>query len=171
MLKDNISGVDAAVNICYAHPEIMIFFLTAYTELSMIETAKEANTAGYFVKPYNKDEIIANLHIAASKHKPAPCINCDIIVLAKAYRFDTKLKQLFLNTQEISLTEKELKLIELLCKNRHCLLTFEEIIEDMWDNKAPHQTLRSLIYRVRQKTHPEFIVSVSKRGYKISLAS
>ena len=169
MLKDNISGVDAAVNICYSNPKVMIVFLTAYTELSMIETAKEANTVGYFVKPYNKEEIIANLHIIASKHTPSPCVNDDNIVLAKEYKFNTKLKQLFLHTQEITLTEKELDLIALLCKNKHCVLSFEEIMEEIWDKETPHQTLRSLIYRIRQKTHLEFITSVSKRGYKISL--
>ena len=169
MLKDNISGVDAAVNICYSNPKVMIVFLTAYTELSMIETAKEANTVGYFVKPYNKEEIIANLHIIASKKTLTPCINADITVLAKAYKFNTKIKQLLLHTHEIILTGKELKLIELLCKNRHCILSFEEIIENIWNSETPHQTLRSLIYRIRKKTHPEFIVSVSKRGYKLSL--
>ena len=168
MLKDNISGVDAAVNICYSQPEVMIVFLTAYTELSMIETAKEANTIGYFVKPYNKDEIIANLHIIASKHTPTPCKNCDIIALAKAYKFNTKLKQLLLHSHEITLTTKELDLIALLCKNKYCVLSFQEIIATLWDEETPHQTLRSLIYRIRQKTHPEFIVSVSKRGYKIA---
>jgi len=171
MLKDNISGVDAAVTICYSHPEVMIVFLTAYTESSMIETAKEANTVGYFVKPYNKDEIIANLHIIASKHTSSPCINNDTTVLAKAYKFNTKLKQLFLHTHEITLTEKELELIALLCKNRHCVLSFDDIIEEIWNQETPHQTLRSLIYRIRKKTHTEFIVSVSKRGYKISLSS
>lgn len=171
MLKDAISGVDAAVEISYHFPCCKIIFLTAYTESSMIETAKDANTVGYFLKPYNKEEIIANLHIIASKHTPTERIKSDddSVTLAKAYTFNTKLKQLFLHTYEIALTEKELELIELLCKNSHCILSFREIIEEIWDTKTPHQTLRSLIYRIRQKTHPEFIVSVSKRGYKISL--
>ena len=169
MLKDNISGVDAAVHIYYSHPEIMVIFLTAYTEASMIETATEANTVGYFVKPYNKDEIVANLHILASRHTP-PVTHTDeeTIILAKEYRFNRKFKQLFLHTQEISLTKKELELIELLCKNKHCILPFQDIIEAIWDKKTAHQTLRSLIHRIRQKTHSEFIVSMSKRGYKIS---
>ena len=170
MLKDNISGVDAAVEIKYSHPEVMIAFLTAYTEISMIETAKEANTVGYFVKPYNKQEIIANLHIIASKHMPTPCVDKDITLLAKSYTFNTKLKRLFVDAQEIMLTKREIDLIALLCENRHRVLSFEEILETIWDSTTPHQTLRSLIYRIRQKTHPEFIVSVNKRGYKISTA-
>ena len=88
MLKDAISGVDAAVNIGYTNPEIMIVFLTAYTEASMIETAKEANTIGYFLKPYNKKEIIANLHIIASKHMPTTQIDNETIILAKNYTFN-----------------------------------------------------------------------------------
>jgi len=168
MLKDNISGVDAAVQIYYTNPKIMIVFLTAYTEASMIESAKEANTVGYFVKPYNKEEIIANLHIISSKHTPETHTHDKSITLAKNYSFNTKHKQLFLHSQEILLTTKELELIALLCQHRHNILPFEDIIEHIWDTQTPHQTLRSLIYRIRKKTYTEFIVSVSKRGYKIS---
>jgi len=169
MLKDHISGVDAAVSINYIYPQIMIVFLTAYTEASMIETAKEANTVGYFLKPYNKEEIITNLHILASKENTNIQKSIENIVLQNLYIYQPKHQKLIFNNTEISLTKKELSLITLLCKNRHHVLTFEEIIKHLWDDDTPHQTLRSLIYRMRQKTHPEFIVSINKRGYKISL--
>lgn len=171
MLEDNISGVDAAVNIYYIHPEIMIVFLTAFTESSMIETAKEANTVGYFLKPYNKEEIVTNLEILASKHSLVPQVDKEIIQLLNHYNFNPKLQQLFFHTEEITLTQKELQLIALLCEHKHLLLSFEEIIVHLWNKDTPHQTLRSLIYRIRQKTHVQFIVSVSKRGYKISLSN
>jgi len=173
MLKDNISGVDAAVQIGYTHPNIMIAFLTAYTEASMIETAKDAHTVGYFLKPYNKEEIVTNLHILASKtiNPLATEQNIEIqntIALNKNYCYDEGRKQLFLNKKEIVLTKKELELIELLCQNKHKVVSFEDIISSLWDGKTSQQTLRSLIYRIRQKTYDNFITSVSKRGYKLS---
>ncbi len=168
MLKDNISGVDAAVNIFYSDPEIMIVFLTAYTEASMIETAKEANTVGYFLKPYNKEQIVANLDILASKQNPIQPVNKDVIKLQNSYKFNMNFQQLFLNNQEIILTKKELCFIIYLCKNKHRVLSFQDILKYLWEEKTPPQTLRSLIYRIRQKTYRNFIKSVSKRGYVIS---
>jgi len=168
MLKDHISGVDAAVRIKHLNPEIMIVFLTAYTEASMIETAKEANTVGYFLKPYNKEEIIANLHILASKKNINIEKPIENIVLQNLYIYQPKHQKLIFNNTEIPLTKKELSLITLLCKNRHHVLSFEEIIKHLWGDDTPHQTLRSLIYRIRQKTHATFITSVNKRGYQIS---
>lgn len=168
MLKDNISGVDAAVRIGYVLPHIMIVFLTAYTEASMIETAKDANTVGYFLKPYNKEEIVANLHILASKdtHNKENDANC--IQLINGYKYLPDTQQLFLHNQEIILTKKELELIALLCNYKHQVLSFDEIIKNLWGDDVSYQTLRSLIYRIRQKCCTDIIRSVSKRGYKIS---
>jgi len=169
MLKDSISGVDAAIEINYTHPHIMIVFLTAYTESSMIESAKDANTAGYFLKPYNKEEIVANLHILSSKHIEKKDRNNESICLAKNYRYYPKSQKLMHQTKEIILSKKEFDLITLLCNDKNYLFSFEEIIEHLWDDGTPNQTLRSLIYRIRQKTHNNFIISVNKRGYKLSL--
>ena len=171
MLKDAISGVDAAVEISYHRPECMIIFLTAYTESSMIETAKEANTVGYFLKPYNKEEIIANLKILSAKGNTVASSDKNSIALAKHYCYDIERKALFEHNHEVSLTQKELELISFLCDNRYQVLSFKEILSTLWHTDTPHQTLRSLICRIRKKTHSDFIVSISKRGYKISLLS
>jgi len=169
MLRDNISGVDAAVQIYYTNPEIMIVFLTAYTESSMIEVAKEANTVGYFLKPYNKEEIIANLHILSSKYIEKKDTNNEAITLAKNYHYHLSSQKLVHHTKEVNLSKKEFDLITLLCNDKNHLFSFEEIIEHLWGEETPYQTLRSLIYRIRQKTHHNFIVCVNKRGYKLSL--
>jgi len=168
MLKDNISGVDAAITIGYSQAHIMIVFLTAYTESSMIEAAAEANTVGYFLKPYNKEEIITNLHLYASKKSIFSPENTEVVTLAQEYCYHLQTHQLFYKNHEIILTKKELQLMAYLCKNKQQVLSFDNIIKQLWGDDTPHQTLRSLIYRIRKKTHNDFIVSVSKRGYKIS---
>ena len=172
MLKDNISGVDAAIEINFINPNIMIVFLTAYTEASMIEMAKDANTVGYFLKPYNKEEIVANLHIFASKKQEKEekhVQDTHILNLSGKYTYDFTSQHLYCDQQEIILTQKELELIEYLCENKLLVVHYEDIIAALWGDDTPHQTLRSLIYRIRKKTCPDFIVSVSKRGYRISL--
>ena len=171
MLKDAISGVDAAIEISYLLPECMIAFLTAYSETSMIESAKDANAVGYFLKPYNKEEIAANLKILTPQTSSTPSSNKSSIPLAKDYRYDMEHRALFLHSQEITLTQKELDLVSFLCKNRHQVLSFGEILSALWHDNTPHQTLRSLICRIRKKTHSDFIISINKRGYKLSLPS
>ena len=169
MLKDNISGVDAAIEINFINPNIMIVFLTAYTEASMIEMAKDANTVGYFLKPYNKEEIVANLHIFASKKQEKHIQDTHVLNLCEKYTYDFTSQRLYCDQQEIILTQKELELIKYLCENKLLVLHCEDIIIKLWGDDTPHQTLRSLIYRIRKKTCQNFIVSVSKRGYRISL--
>ena len=105
----------------------------------------------------------------AAKHTPNKENAFDIVKLKHGYYYQPDTQQLFLETKEIVLTKKELELITFLCKHKHQVLSFDEIIKQLWEDNTSFQTLRSLIYRIRQKCCADIIVSVSKRGYKISL--
>ena len=177
MLKDNISGVDAAVEICHFLKHVQIVFLTAYTEEGMIETAIEANTAGYFLKPYNKEEIIVNLKILAAKKEASSLQNTSktltqsssILQLYGNYSYHLENKRLYKNNQEIYLSNNERRVLECLCANPHAILDFETIIEYVWLENKPQQRLRSLVGRLRKKTSYELLTNVNKYGYGITL--
>lgn len=174
MLKDNISGVDAAMEIQYKHKEITIIFLTAYSDTEMIETAIQSNTYGYFLKPYNKDEILANLKILkGKKHKREKqtfsAQNEENIMLAEGYNYSLKYKQLYLHQKEVYLSKRECQILDYFCRNRHMVSDFQTIIHHIWGAPKPLQTLRSLICRIREKTSQSLIVSVNKMGYRLGL--
>ena len=170
MLKGSMSGVDAAVAIRRNSADVMIVFLTAYSEESMIETAIEASPQGYFLKPYNKEEILVNLKILIAK-KNAPITEKikDTILLTENYNYNTKYKQLYHYETEVYLSKLELKLVHYLCKNTHTVLDFDKIIKALWNVSKPQQNLRSLIHRIREKTSVNLIKNVNKLGYKIAL--
>ena len=172
MLKGLISGVDAAVEIRKYSKDVMIVFLSAYSEESMIETAIEANPQGYFLKPYNKEEILVNLKILiAKKEKPNLEGMKDIILLIENYSYHKHYRQLYHNGKEVFLSKLELKLLHYLCENLHSVLEIDIIIDTLWDTDKSHQNLRSLIYRIREKTSHALITNVNKMGYKIALKS
>jgi len=174
MLKDHISGVDAAVEICHLLPRVKVIFLTAYAETEMIQTAIEANTVGYFLKPYNREEILVNLKIlAADKNTHATPQTAStpstILELAEGFSYDTEQKRLYRNQQEVYLSAIEQKAIECLCKNPCVIIDFNTLIEHIWQEKKPQQRLRSLISRLRKKTSYSLLTNVNKYGYKIAL--
>ena len=171
MLEDGISGIDAAIQIKQMFPDIIIIFLTAYSEESMIESAIDAHASGYFLKPYNKPEILANLKLIASRIQPKTQdshTNTNI-QLIQGYTYNTLHKQLYLHHKDVYLSQKELKVIHLFCTHCHQVLDFQTIINYIWDEKKSQQGLRSLIYRIREKTSPNLIINVNKMGYKIAL--
>ena len=177
MLKDHISGAEAATEIHYAHPEIMIVFLTAYSDKEMIEYAVESEAFAYLLKPYRDKEIIATLELAKGKlhiqtnsaKDQTVQVEEHRIQLVDGYVYDSHLERLFLGAEEVILGSKALQLIRLLCQNRHITLEIDTIIESLWDTPKPSQTLRSLIHRVRESTTPDLIQNRSKFGYKIGL--
>ena len=174
MLKDNISGAEAAREIHYFNPATMIVFLTAYSDREMIEFAVESDAFAYLLKPYRDREILATLELAKAKMESKNSFDSinsetDSIELAGGYSYNTDLNRLFLDGKEIPLGSKALKLIKLLCKNRHITLEIETITKEIWDTPKSGQTLRSLIHRIRESTCYDLIQNSNKFGYKIGL--
>jgi DNA-binding response OmpR family regulator len=175
MLQDNISGADAAVEIHRHYPNILIIFLTAYSDKEMIEFAVRAEAFAYLLKPYRDNEILATLQLAKAKIESGvkavevKAAEPDILELVDGYSYHKKLERLFYDNEEVELGPKALALIKLLCSQKNITFEIDEMIKLLWDEPKPKQTLRSLIHRVRQMTSSELIQNVNKFGYKIGL--
>jgi CheY-like chemotaxis protein len=68
VLKGKMDGIEAASRI-NSKFNIPVLYLTAYTNQEYIERAKQTNPFGYLVKPYNQEELSANIEMALHKHQ------------------------------------------------------------------------------------------------------
>ncbi len=178
MLKDNVSGCDAALEIRRENAEIMIVFLTAFSDKEMIDFAVKSKAFAYLLKPYREYEIIATLELARGKleeksedevsmlNKPK-----EKLALIDGFFFNLETGILYKNEIEIPCGPRGRKLLMLLCNNSHTVLTIDTLLEALWDTPKSQQTLRSLIHRIREKTSMNLIKNINKLGYKISLSS
>ena len=173
MLKDNISGAEAASHIHTLLPHVVIIFLTAYSDPEMIDFAVESDAFAYLLKPYRDKEILATLELAkaklSGKAKELVELEDDTILLADGYVYNIKSQRIFLQDKEINLGAKGLKLIKLLCENKHITMEIDTILHEIWDIPTSGQTLRSLIHRIRTATTPNLIQNTNKFGYRIGL--
>ena len=70
----------------------------------------------------------------------------------------------------IKLTNKELKLLDLLAKNHHRVVNYEEIENTIWyDDVMTKDALRALIRTLRQKLQGEYLENISGFGYRLSI--
>ncbi len=166
MLRDRISGADAALAISAKLPETKIIFLTAYAEEQMLEMASEAKAYAYLVKPYREKEIIATVKLAANHFRQN--VKALHVELIEGYRFNTQTQRLFSHENEVALGPTALKLITLLCQTPHSSVAIETIMRHVWGEEVSQQTLRSLIHRIRELTCKGLIMNVNKVGYKIN---
>jgi len=174
MIKGAKSGVELAVDIKHMISEdIFIIFLTAYSDKEMISYAVNANAFAYLLKPYREGEIIATLELVKSKYtifnKESIPKNSHIVKLIENYSFDTNSNTLYQNNVEIAISRKSQRLLNILSKNSHIFVSSQEIINYVWENssKGNMQTLRSLIYRLKNLTKSNLIKSHNNIGYKV----
>lgn len=171
MLRDNISGSEAAVAIS-REVDSKIIFLTAYTDPEMVDYAVASHAAGYLTKPYNEMQIIATLRLVTqdtlhvnSKHNNVP--PQEYIALIGGFIYNTRQKRLMKDGRQIELGPKALKLIDLLCEHPNISISDEQIAMHVWGELVNDRTLRSLIFRIRTATHDELIKNISGSGYMI----
>ena len=172
ILKGNLSGCEAALEISRS-VDSEIIFITAHSNDEMINYAAYSRAAGYLTKPYSEKQIFATMALALSnpknKKRPVQTGECDkkIIQLIDGYRYDCTLKRLFKGENEIELSKKALKLVEILSKNVNTTISPEQISQYVYEKEMCEKTLRSLIYRIRKKVGTKLIRNASGSGYKI----
>lgn len=170
MLKDNISGCDAALAISRQNTFSKIIFLTAYVDEEMIDFAAESGAVGYLTKPYNKTQILATLKLVTQRKNNSDevvKVKEEKIYLKNGYQYLTKQNRLLKDDKEIELGPTALKLIELLCTQVNISISNTQISMHVWGKEVNDKTLRSLMYRIRSATDGELIKNVSGTGYMI----
>ena len=174
MLKDNVSGAEAAVSIGQKNPDIAVVFLSAYSSNSILEYAVEANSYGYLMKPYNENEIVSTLKVVCAKiekeknsEKIVDSAIQNIVHLSSVLYYDKSLQRVMREEEEVRLGSVSLRLIDLLCQTPNVSVSIERIYHHVWQEEKSATTLRTLIYRIRQQCGVDFIVNVNGLGYMI----
>jgi len=169
MLKGQLSGSEAAIEIRQMQADVKIIFLTAFAETEMIDYAARSKACAYLMKPYREKEILATIQVSLMQesHQEVSIEN-NLITLKNNFIFDSNLRRLYKGNQEIPLSAKKLKLVELLAKNKNHFISNEQICLYVWNELKSNSTLRSLIHRFRSLINDDIITNVNGVGYSIS---
>lgn len=168
MLKDNISGSEAALQLYNHHCPSKVIFVTAYAEEEMLDFAARAKAYGYILKPYREQEIFATIRLALAHDAPEENLDTNIVQLSHGFTFHLDSSTLYKDGKEIPLAKKKRKLLEILAKNRNHTVSNEQICRHVWGELQNYSTLRSLVYRIRNAIGEDSITSVNGLGYMIS---
>ncbi len=168
MLKDNISGSEAALQLHNDHCETKVIFITAYAEEEMLDYAAQSKAYGYILKPYREQEIFATIRLALAHDAQERPPETDIIHLSHGFTFHLDNATLYKDGKEIPLAKKKRKLVEILAKNRNHTVPNDQICRYVWGSEQNYSTLRSMVYRIRLAIGEDIITSVNGLGYMIS---
>ncbi|MEI7620444.1 MAG: response regulator transcription factor [Candidatus Falkowbacteria bacterium] len=165
------NGPEVVKEIRQENKDVPIIILSVKSEINSKVGLFNLGVDDYLTKPFLFEELLA--HIKAILRRPAkrenPILKIDDLVL------DTDKHLVKRGRQAITLTKKELSLLEYLLKNRGRVMSRVMIMEHIWDANADpfSNTIESHITNLRRKINlpgkKELIHTVSGRGYKVDL--
>ena len=190
-LQESNDGIELA-SIVRQEYGIPFIFLTSYSDDDIISQAKLTEPYGYIVKPFDPNSLHATIQMAIFKYdmenerkENASTMKVDKLNLEKLlysrrssdkpvvsfgddYYLDITVCETFYNDKKIKLTKKENAFLRLLVAQLGLVVTFEQAMEYVWDeNGATENSVRTLVWRLRNKLQTDIIKNASGIGYYI----
>jgi len=182
-LNESNDGIELAKTIKekYALPFI---YLTSHSTDDIIEQAKRTKPYGYIVKPFHPNSLHATIQMALFQYESEQnddntkeennLLNTlvkkqstDTISFSKAYSYKLNTHELFYHEKKVQLKETEAILMKLLIVKLGLVVTFEEATEYILQELSERVSIRTLVWRLRNKLSTEIIQNAPNIGYFI----
>ena len=167
-----INGLDLAQQIRKKDESVKIIMLTAYSDTDKLLQATELNLTKYLIKPiktFELEEIITSV-IEKLNNKDT---KTEFLQINSIFKWDVTNHKLYKNDEEISLTKKEMVLLNLFCTHVDSTFSNAQIMEHLWKddyNVDPNTSkLRVLFSKLRSKIEHDLFITTYGIGYKLKL--
>ncbi len=148
--------------------EIPVLMLTAKSEIAQKVSGLNLGADDYLAKPFNFNELVARIR-ALLRRKPH--LEDVKVHLTKDIIFDSEAKTVFQKSREISLSPKELAILEILVRHRGQALTRDQIFERVSDFSSDNwsNSIDVHIKNIRKKlfTDEDPIKTIRGVGYRL----
>lgn len=190
-LQESSDGIELAKTIRSTY-HIPFIFLTSYSDDDIISQAKLTEPYGYIVKPFDPGSLHATIQMALfkfeaektrkenAKHPNLDTNSLEQLLLNKRvdnesivrfgedYHIDISVYETFYKNNKIRLTKKENAFLRLLVAKLGLVVGFEEAMGYVWEeNGASENSVRTLVWRLRNKLETDIIKNASGIGYFI----
>jgi len=160
-----MQGIDVCKNIRLEKNNLPIIFLTAKDTVQETIEGLKAGANDYIKKPFSFDELLERIKIHFRTKDEIKVLTLGNITLDKS-KF-----QVFVDDNEVSLTQREFELLEYLIKNKGQVCTRTNIIEDVWDIHFEYDTgvidvfMNSIRKKLNVTKDQELIKTIRGVGY------
>jgi len=190
-LQESNDGIELAKTIKEKY-DIPFIYLTSYSDDDIISQAKRTEPYGYIVKPFDPGSLHATIQMALFKYQmekerkeninnlKVDKLNLEkllyskrvsdepIVPFGKDYHLDISICETFYKGKKLKLTKKENAFLRLLVAQLGLVVTFEQAMNYVWDeNGATENSVRTLVWRLRNKLETDIIKNASGIGYYI----
>ncbi len=127
-------GFTAAREIHQERPEVPFLFLTARSLKVDKLKGFRLGADDYVVKPVDDEELLARIAAILRRGAMKGHMEPESVQIGQ-YRFELRSRRLLLQGQQQALTEKEARLLEMLCQHKNRLLDRKTALLQIWGEK------------------------------------
>jgi DNA-binding response OmpR family regulator len=169
VMLPRIDGFDVCAGLRRAGVTTPIILLTARTREADKELGLDSGADDYVTKPFSVRELRARIRAQLRRHAPATprrlaLGGCEI---------DFDRAELLRDGEQIPLTARELRLLEVFVRNPGRVLTRDQLIDAAWgrDMAITDRVVDTQVFNLRRKieaipAEPRFLVGVRGLGYR-----
>ena len=134
-----MDGVTMVQHIRKNHPSLAIIFITGLTTARDVINGYQAGADFYIKKPFLPEELDAHIQaVLRMKNKtqaesPVGKDEDTLFTIGK-YSFDPTQNMLIFENEQHTLTAKESKILEMLCRKKGKVVSRENILNEIWGN-------------------------------------
>ncbi|XOB61921.1 response regulator transcription factor [Campylobacterota bacterium DY0563] len=162
-----MSGLELSKEIRKNNKTIPIILLTAHTDTNFLLEATRLKLIDYIIKPLDFNQLKEALIKSSNEIYDSGnfCINFENNI-----HYNLSKKKLYIDTQEINITAKEIILLEFLYKNRKRVVPTIEIKNNVWEDEydATDSALKGVLNKLRKKIGKDSIKNISGIGYQLN---
>lgn len=158
----SIDGLSILETVRLYHKNIPAIIISSNHELEKIQASYEIGCDDYLKKPFFIYELTQKVKKLCQQ--PSQTLS-----LWSGFSYDYINHRLFDSSgEEIKLAKKEILFLDLFIKDRHRVISFNELEEYVWEGEdTSAMNMRALIKRLRKKLPEGAIVMVKEVGYRL----
>ncbi len=160
------SGVEVCREFRDQFPDTPVIFLTAKDTVEETIAGLQSGANDYIKKPFHFEELLERIRVQLRSK-----FNSEEKYTLGPISLFTNRHQVFLEEEEIQLTQKEFALLEYLMKNKNQVCRRTQIIEEVWDIHFEYNTgvidvfMNSLRKKLHFTANEDYIQTVRGIGY------
>ena len=160
------SGIEICREFRKIYAQTPVIFLTARDTVQDTIFGLQAGANDYIKKPFSFEELLERIKVQLR-----PVTGEQVVFSLGPIRFDTLSHQVFKESEEIKLTQKEFGLLEYLLRNKGKVCRRSRIIESVWDIHFEYNTgvidvyINSLRKKLKLDREEDYIQTIRGVGY------
>lgn len=190
-LQESSDGI-ALAKFIKTNYSVPFIYLTSHSNDEIISEAVQTEPYGYIVKPFDPASLHATIQTAIFKfdmenqrHDELAGLKIDdknlekllylkkeqdkpIVYFGDGYAIDILKNEVFYHSEKLKLTKKESAILRLLVAKLGHVISFNQALDYVWkENSATENSIRTLVWRLRNKLPSDIIKNASGIGYFI----